>query len=90
MVGAAGFVSGRVLVDGLGKVILAQVDKKRHVRSVGHDELQLAARHVVHTLVYQSPQPVALALLVSQSQLATYRVYQLLWMSSLFRELSSD
>lgn len=66
MVGATGFVSGRVFVDGLGKVILAQVDKKRYVRSVGHDELQLASRHVVHTLVHQGPQPVALALLVSR------------------------
>lgn len=65
MAGAQGFVSGRVRVDRLGKIVLAQMDKKRPVRSVGHDQLQLAARHVVRAVVRQSPQPVAMALLVS-------------------------
>lgn len=63
--GAQELVSGRVRVDGPGQVVLAAVDKNRQVRPIGNDELQLAARHVVHALVHQSPQPVALALLVS-------------------------
>jgi len=65
VVGAPEHVSGRILVDGSGKVVLAQMDKKGSVRSVGNDELQLAARHVVHAFVRQSTQPAAVALLVS-------------------------
>lgn len=63
--GEPGLVSGRVLVDGPGQVVLAPVVAAGQVRSVGDDQLQLAARHVVHTLNHPSAQPVALALLVS-------------------------
>lgn len=63
--GAQEFVPGRVLVDGPGQVVLAQMDQERPVRSVGHSQLQLAARHVLHAFVRQGPEPVEVALLVS-------------------------
>lgn len=58
-------VSGGVRVDGPGQIVLAEVDQNGPVRSVRDDELQLAARHVVRAFVRQSPQHIAMALLVS-------------------------
>lgn len=56
---------GGVRVDGPGQVVLAPVDQAGPVRTDGHDELQLAAGHVVPAVVRQGAQPVAVALLAS-------------------------
>lgn len=58
-------VSGGVRVDGPGQVVLAPVDQARPVRPDGNGELQLAAGHVVPSVVRQGAQPVAVALLAS-------------------------
>lgn len=65
MAGQTEHVSGGVRVDWPGKVVLAPVDQARPVRPDGNGELQLAAGHVVPSVVRQGAQPVAVALLAS-------------------------
>jgi len=66
VVGAPKLVSSRIRVGRPWQIVLAQVDKKWPLRSIGNDELQLASGHVVHAFISQSTQPVAMALLVSR------------------------